>query len=248
MKQPLLLLIGAGLLAGCAVTLAPHTPYIPVVRDRGQAEARFSTGLNGTELQLGYQLTEHLVLNTSLLSSRYPGKGNGFRAAELGLGYYYHSPNGFWLLGTHAGLTHGRGASGGNGCFECGSADSLSTSSAFAVGYMYAYVQPTVILLNGNRSWGIGMRVGQTYYHQLNEVRTFSSSGRTQVFDYAGHTSTFIQPTFIMSWQLQRWLALSSSFGIQGFLGPYTRLNSVNPFVVQVGIHLVMNTRPAEHH
>ena len=69
MKQPVLLLTAAGLLTGCAATLAPHTPYIPVVRDRGQAEARLSTGLNGTELQLGYQLTEHLVLNTSLLNT-----------------------------------------------------------------------------------------------------------------------------------------------------------------------------------
>ena len=245
MKQLILLLIGAGLLAGCAATLAPHTPYIPVVRDRGQAEARLSTGLNGTELQLGYQLTDHLVLNTSLLSYRYSGKGSGFRSAELGLGYYYNSPNGFWRLGTHAGLSYGRGASGGNGCFECGSADSLSTSSAFDVRYTYAYVQPTAILLDGNRSWSIGLRVGQTYYHQLNEVRTFSINGRTQAFDYAGRTSTFVQPTFMMSWQLQRWLALSSSLGIQGFLGPYTRLNSVSPFVVQVGLHLVVNPRPA---
>jgi hypothetical protein len=245
MKQLVLLLIGAGLLAGCAVTLAPHTPYIPVVRDRGQAEARLSTGLNGTELQLGYQLTNHLVLNTSLLSYRNPGKGNGFRAAELGLGYHYHSPNGFWRLGTHAGLSYGRGSSGGNGCFECASADSLSTSSAFDMRYIYAYVQPTAILLDGNRSWGFGLRVGQTYYQQLNEVRTFSISGRTQTFDYAGRTSTFVQPTFMMSWRLQRWLALSSSLGIQGFLGPYARLNSINPFVAQASLHLVVNTRLA---
>lgn len=114
----LLLTPVAGLLSGCIYTLAPHTPYLPVIRDRGQAEARVSTGLNGSELQLGYQVTDKLVLHAALLSYGRSAAGNKFRSGDLGLGYYYNSPNGFWRLGMHAGLAHGSGASGNNGCFE----------------------------------------------------------------------------------------------------------------------------------
>ena len=59
MRQHLLSVCGAAVLSGCAVTLAPHVPYLPMIRDRGQAEARFSTGFGGSELQLGYQISDN---------------------------------------------------------------------------------------------------------------------------------------------------------------------------------------------
>ena len=86
MKQIILLSCVASILSGCAVTLAPHIPYLPMIRDKGQAEARLSTGFSGSELQLGYQVTDKLVLHTALLTKGTAQKGHKLHSADLGLG------------------------------------------------------------------------------------------------------------------------------------------------------------------
>lgn len=246
MKLPVLFSLAALFLAGCARTLVPHTAYIPLIRDRGQAEIRVSTGFNGSELQAGYAITDHLVLHTALLNYGRSTANNNFHSADLGLGYYYNSPNGLWRLGGHAGLTYGAGSSGGNGCFECPAPDSLSSTSAYAVRYTYAYVQPTVLLLEDNqRTWGFGLRLGQVYYHRFKEMRTLRISGETQAVDYTGRTLAFVQPTFQYSYRASRWLAFSGTFGAQDFLGHSADTDNMNPFVGQIGVHLLVN-RPTK--
>ena len=242
MKQLLLLAGAAGLLAGCAPTLAPHTPYIPVIREKGQFEARVATGLGGSELQLGYNITNRLVLHTGLLSTGRPARAKGFRSADLGLGYYYLSPNGFWRLGLHTGLAYGGGTSGSPSCFECVPG---SISSEYDVRYTYGYVQPTVILLGGARhTWGFALRVGQAYYQQLDEKLTDFASGQTRLVTHPGHTSTFVQPVLQSTYQLLPWLLLSSKFGVQRFLGPSSRLNDMSSLVAQGSLHFVLRKRP----
>ena len=240
------LMLGAGWLSGCVYTLAPHTPYLPVVRDRGQAEARVSTGLNGSELQVGYQLSNKLVLHTALLQFGRAAAGTRFRSGDLGLGYYYASPNGLWRLGLHAGVAHGRGVSGNNSCFECPAPDSTSATSTYAVRYTYGYVQPTALLFAGEQqTWGFGLRIGQGYYHQLERTRTFRLSGEEEALDYAGQTVTFFQPTVQWSRGVSRWLTLSGTIGVQSFLRNYTPPAQLHPFIGQVGIHFLVSKRPA---
>ena len=193
MKKFALLVLATALLVGCAPTLAPHTPYLPMLRARGNTEVRVATGFGGSELQLGYQATSRLVLHASLLDYRRLRTGQGFRSGDLGLGYYYLLPNGFWRLGMHGGLAYGSGTSGSASCFEC--AASSRYSSEYDLRYTYAYLQPTVLMLkDARRTWGFALRLGQTYYHRLSEVRTEDAAGQPQFFTYAGHTSTFVQP------------------------------------------------------
>ena len=228
-----------GLLAGCAPTLVPHAAYLPLIRDRGQAEARLSTGLNGSELQLAYQVTDKFVLHSALLNYRHGRSDDdkGFRSADLGLGYYYNSPNGFWRLGGHAGMAYGSGTSR-SGCFDC-----FGPSSTYSVRYTYAYVQPTVLLLEGDQAWGFGLRVGRAYYHHFTKVGADTLRGPILTTSYAGRQITFVQPTFQYSYRVRRWLAFSGTFGSQGFLANTEALDSVNPFVGQLGIHFVLNKR-----
>ena len=229
-----------GLLVGCAPTLIPHAAYLPLIRDRGQAEARLSTGLNGSELQMAYQATDKLVLHAALLNYRHgrSGDGKGFRSADLGVGYYYNSPNGFWRLGGHAGMAYGGGTSGSSTCFECS-----GPGSEYRVRYTYAYVQPTVLLLEGNQAWGFGLQVGRAYYHRFTKVGADTLRGPILTTSYAGHQVTFVQPTFQYSYRVRRWLAFSGTFGSQGFLANTGALDRVNPLVGQLGIHFVLNKR-----
>ena len=240
MKFVLITLV-AGLLVGCAPTLAPHSPYIPVLRERGEAEVRLGTGIGGSELQLAYQATDNLVLHGGLLHLGRPNSGRVFRSAELGAGYYYLSPNQIWRLGIHGGFAYGSGKSGSS-CFDCAAVDRYSK---YSVRYTYAYVQPTVIFMEGERhSWSLAMRVGQTYYHQLNEQRYADRMPEPQLYSHAGRSATFVQPMFQTDYRLRRWLRLSSRFGIQGFWGEQSPLNNVEPFVVQGAVHFIVNTRP----
>ena len=239
MKQRVLLAL-VGLLAGCAPTLAPHTSYIPLVRERGEAEARVATGIGGSEIQLGYQLTTRLVVPAGGLSYGRKAAGTHFYSAEAGAGYYYPSPNGRWRLGMHAGIAYGAGTSGNNGCFECGDA----AFSAFGVRYTYAYVQPTVLLLEDPRhTWGLALLVGQAYYLKLNEQRTYPTINQVVSADYQGHASVFVQPMFQYSYQAQRWLMISAKAGTQSFLGTPNRLNALSGLVAQASVHFVVNTR-----
>lgn len=240
MKQRLLLAM-VGLLAGCAPTLAPHTSYIPLVRERGEAEARVATGVGGSEVQFGYQLTNRLVVHAGGLSYGRKAAGTRFYSAEAGAGYYYPSPNGRWRLGMHAGLAYGAGSSGNNGCFECGNA----SFSAFNVRYTYAYVQPTVLLLEDARhTWGLALLVGQTYYLKLDEKRTYVTNNQMILSDYEGHASVFLQPMFQFSYQAQRWLTVSAKAGAQSFLDTPNRLNVAGGLVAQASVHFVVNARP----
>ena len=226
----------ATLLAGCAPTLVPHTAYLPTIRDRGQVEIRVSTGFNGSELQAGYQATDKLILHAALLNYRHrrSGDGKGFRSADLGAGYYYASPNGYWRLGGHAGAAYGAGTSGSSTCFEC-----LDTpSTEYQVRYTYAYLQPTALLRTANQTWGFGLRIGHAYYHELTELRAEILGGPILATSYAGHQGTFMQPTFQYSYQVVRWLGFSSSFGVQRFLNRSAAIGTVNPLVGQVGMHI----------
>ena len=240
--QRYIIALSMGLLAGCTVTLAPHTPYLPVLRSRGEAEAHVGTGIGGSEVQLGYQATDRLVLHTGLLSYGRRTAGTHFLSADAGAGYYYPSPNGRWRLGMHAGLAYGSGTSGGNGCFECGS----SSFSKFDVRYAYAYVQPTVLLLEDARcTWGLAVMVGHTYYSQLDELRTNPTTNQVVFSAHGGHTSTFVQPMFQFSYQARRWLTLSTKVGSQGFVGPPERLDATGRLVAQVALHFVVGPRAA---
>ena len=230
----------ATLLTGCAPTLVPHTAYLPTIRDRGQAEIRVSTGFNGSELQAGYQATDKMVLHAALLNyrNRRSGDGKGFRSADLGAGYYYASPNGNWRLGGHAGVAYGSGTSGSSSCFECS-----GPGSEYSVRYTYAYIQPTVLLLEGNQTWGVGLRVGRAYYHRLTELSADTVGGPIQTLEYTGRLTTFLQPTFQFSRQIVPWLAFSGSFGVQGFWRDSGRPDHINPFVGQAAVHFVVGKR-----
>ena len=226
------------LLTGCAPTLVPHTAYLPTIRDRGQTEIRISTGLNGSELQAGYQATNQLVLHAALLNyrNRRSGDGKGFRSADLGAGYYYASPNGYWRLGGHAGAAYGSGTSGSRACFECAGNE---TGTEYQVRYTYAYVQPTALLHTANQTWGFGLRLGHAYYHELTELHAEVLGGPIMATSYAGYQGTFVQPTFQYSWRVLRWLGFSSSFGVQGFMKNSAAIGSASPLVGQVGLQVV---------
>ena len=237
-EKHLVAILAAALLTGCAPTLVPHTAYLPTIRDRGQAEIRVSTGFNGSELQAGYLATDKLVLHAALLNyrNRRSGDGKGFRSADLGAGYYYASPNGYWRLGGHAGAAYGSGTSGSSACFECGGA----AGTEYEVRYAYAYVQPTALFQTTNQTWGFGLRIGHAYYHELTALRAEMMGGPIVATNYAGHQGTFMQPTFQYSWRVLRWLGFSGSFGVQRFLNNSAAIGTVNPLVGQVGLHIVL--------
>ncbi|MET4075742.1 hypothetical protein [Hymenobacter sp. UYCo722] len=228
----------ATLLAGCAPTLVPHTAYLPTIRDRGMVEIRASTGLNGSELQAGYQATDKLILHAALLNYRHrrSGDGKGFRSADLGAGYYYASPNGNWRLGGHAGVAYGSGTSGNSLCFECAGTD---TGTEYEVRYTYVYLQPTALFRSANQTWGFGLRMGHAYYHELTALRAEVPGGPILATSYAGHQGAFVQPTFQYSFQVLRWLGFSSSFGVQRFLNSSAEIGTVNPLVGQAGLQFV---------
>ncbi|SFQ39767.1 hypothetical protein [Hymenobacter arizonensis] len=215
---------------------------MPVIRDKGQGEAALATGLNGTELKAGYQLTDKLIVHTSLLQYGLLRDVNKFRSADLGVGYYYNSPNGFWRLGMHTGAAYGSGKSAGGGGFD---STGPIVSSDYNLRYSYAYVQPTVLLLDNRKTWGIGVRFGRAYYHRFTLLRTDSTGGPTQNINYAGRQAAFVQVSAQHSYQLSRWLMLSGSFGAQGYLNKPTAIGDMPPFVGQVGIHFLLSNRSA---
>lgn len=235
--------LAAFFLVGCARTLVPHTVYIPLVKDRGQAEVRISTGTNASEVQAGYQATDRLVVHLALLNKGRLGADKGFRSADVGLGYYFELPNGRWRLGGHVGVASGGGSSGSTGaCFECVGPGS---ASEYRVRYSYAYVQPTVLLVEGTRSWGIGLRVGRAYYHRFDRMRADTLGGPIRTMQYTGRQATFVQPTFQFGFQVSRWLALSTVFGLQGFVGVPQADSNMSSFVGQIGAHLLLSKRAA---
>ncbi|MBF9236400.1 hypothetical protein I2I05_03235 [Hymenobacter sp. BT683] len=240
MKQLLLLSCSAGVLSGCAVTLAPHTPYIPVIRDKGQTELAVATGVNGSELKGGYQLTDKLLVHAALLDFGQSRRTNKFRSADLGLGYYYNSPNGFWRLGMHGGAAYGGGTSNGSEEFE-----NLSPTpgSHYKVRYTYGYLQPTIIHLQGNQVWGVGLRVARAYYHRFAQLRADTLGGPLATVNYQGRQAAFVQLAFQYSYQVMPWLSASTSFGVQGFLNKPQAIGDMNPFIGQVGLHFTINKR-----
>ena len=219
--------------------MVPHTAYIPLTRDQGQAEIRVSTGTNASEVQAGYQITNRLVVHTALLNKGGLSTSKAFRSADLGLGYYYESPNGLWRLGGHAGLASGAGSSGSTGgCFEC---VGTGSASEYRVRYSYAYVQPTVLLVEDVRSWGFGLRVGRAYYHRFDRMRADTLGGPITTTRYAGRQVTFVQPTFQFGYQVSRRFAFSAVLGVQGFVGTPQVGNDMSSFVGQMGAHLLLS-------
>ena len=239
MKQLLPIVCGVVALSGCAVTLAPTTPYIPLIEERGQAEVKLSSSITARqlELQLGYQLTDRVVLHASGLSLARNKRGTRFGSADLGLGYYFPLRDERWRLGTHAGLAYGGGASGGEFCFDCN-----GPFSTYESRYTYVYLQPTVVLRDGTRSWGFGLRVGQAYFHRLDEEQSELLPGgtSTQVFDRSGRTFTFLQPTFQFSRRLRHGIHLSSSVGVQASVSKRSSLDLLNPFIAQANLHILI--------
>jgi hypothetical protein len=210
---------------------------LPVLREQGQAEVRASTGLSGTELQLAYQVTNNLVVHSSLLGYGLRREQNRFNSADLGLGYYYSSPNGFWRLGAHAGAAYGGGTSSSSG------PRGLGLGASYNVRYTYAYIQPTVLLLEGSHTWGVGLRMGRAYYHRLIKSGADSLGGPVLSTSYAGRQHGFVQATFQSSRRLTPWLTVSTSFGAQGFFKDRAFLMNMDPFIGQVGLHLTLRPR-----
>ena len=243
MKSLLFPALAALLLAGCAPTIAPHVPYLPLLRHKGQAEARATLGLLGkkAEFQLGYQATDRLVLHTALFKYGALTNGEGFRSAELGAGYYRPIANDRWRLGLHAGLATGRGASGERFCHGCD-----GPNPSYSVGYTYAYLQPTALLQAKKLTVGLGLRLAQARYHRLTESQVVFSGSQPPPVSYASHYSAFAQPVAQLSYRVLPWLALSGAGGLQFFLGRYHRFDSVDPVVGQVGLHVLLGPRPGQ--
>jgi hypothetical protein len=239
MKQILLCACGTGLLSGCAVTLAPHTPYLPLIRDKGQAEARVSTGFSGNELQLGYQVTDKLIVHSAFLTKGRSQNGTRLYSADLGLGYYYSSPNGFWRFGMHGGLASGGGKSYISGA---GFEGSLPTPPVdYKVRYTYAYVQPTVHLHQGRHTWSFGLRMSRAYYHQFTRMGADTIGGVVNTLDYAGAQVPFAQSVLQYGYRVSPLVNLSATAGAQTLLpyqGPFVSMSS--GFIGQVGVHLTL--------
>lgn len=243
MKRLLPAAAGIFLIVGCTPTLVPHTPYLPMLRDKGQIEARISTGLKGEEMQLGYQATKRLVLHVSGLRYERADAGKSFRSADVGLGYYWPLANGQWRLGLHGGVARGKGTAEGAGQF-CDGCQEVPPS--FRVSYSYLYVQPTALLLNGAEdrwSAGAALRLGWAHYQQLDELNFDLLGNPTTQIDHSGHQAVFLQPMLQQNFRVLPWLALSSSTGFQFYVGPRnTRLNRVYPLVAQVGLHFIIGS------
>ena len=247
MKHSVLLVLTGLSISGCVSTLVPHTAYLPSVQRKGDIEAKLASNLNlsRVEGQAGYQLTEQLVLHTAVLGTRRSGSGRGFLSAELGAGYYRVSPNGLWRLGLDAGVAQGGGRSSSpTSCFEC-AGDRYPYSEKYQVRYSYGYVQPTVQLKTHNLTWGVAFRIGQAYYHRLEEMRMDSSNSPVQTLSHSGHLAAFVQPTFQLRDQIRPWLAASVNISFVEYLGPASRLDNANPMVTQLGVHLMLNKRDA---
>ena len=130
-----------------------------------------------------------------------------------------------------------------SGCFEC-AGDRYPYSEAYRV--RYSYVQPTVQLKTNDVTCGVALRLGQTYYHRLTEMRMDSTNSPMLTLSHAGHQATFIQPAFQLRGQIQPWLAASGSLNFVEYLGPVSRLDRANPMVTQFGLHLLLPAaRPA---
>lgn len=239
--KPLLLLPAVALFAGCVTTLVPHAPYLPAVEKKGEVEVQVASNLllSKADLQVGYQATGHWVLHTAFMGTRSSGRDAGFLSGELGAGYYYTSPREGWRLGLDAGVAHGGGSSSRSGCFEC-AGDPFPLSESYRVRYTYGYVQPTVLLKTGQFSWGLALRLGRACYHQLDEVRVDSAGSRAQEFSYAGHQSVFVQPAFLLRYQIRPWLLASGSLSGVNFWGPYSRLDIAISPVTQLSVQFVL--------
>ena len=243
MKPLLLFVCGTALLSGCAVTLAPHVPYLPVIRDRGQAEARVSTGFSGSELQLGYQLSDKVVVHGALLAKGRARNGTKLYSGDLGLGYYYSSPNGFWRFGVHGGLASGGGnSSGGGGSFE---GSDPTPPVDYRVRYTYAYVQPTMHLHKNRQTWSFGLRLGRTYYHQLMRTGADTVGGLVSTRSYGGTQVPFGQTAFQYSYRASPLVHLSTTFGTQALLHgqrPFVSMSSA--IIAQIGVQLTLHELP----
>jgi hypothetical protein len=239
MKHCLLLSCVASALSGCAVTLAPHIPYLPAIRDEGQAEARLSTGFTGSELQLGYQVTDKLVVHAALLTKGRSQSGHKLRSADLGLGYYYSSPNGFWRFGVHGGLAYGGGRSFVSGASFEGSEPTPPVD--YRVRYTYAYVQPTVHLHEDRHTWSFGFRVSRAYYHQFMRTSADTIGGMVNTRDYGGTQVPFGQSVLQYAYRASPLVNLSATFGAQALFYDQRPFISMSSAVVgQVGICLTL--------
>lgn len=247
MKHSLLWLLASGLIVGCAPTLAPHIPYLPTVRTKGEVEAGGTIGRSSRQLIVGYQATDRLVLNSSLLFLGNSQTSKRYLSGEVGAGYYWPSAAGRWRLGGHAGLVYGSGRSGtDNFCLD--KCDDL-TSKSYSSRYAYAYVQPAAMLVTDEANVGFGLRIGRTHYYKLDEnIYMFSAmSGRrdsTSTVNHAGHGSTFVQPVMQIQYRVYPWMAVSGGMGMQFFIGRRTPLNDMSPFIGQVGLHFVLGAKP----
>ena len=247
MKHALFWLLTSGLMVGCAPTLAPHIPYLPAVRTKGEVEVGGTTGLTGNELTIGYQATSRLVLNSSLLYLNRPKSGKDYLSGEVGVGYYWPQTAGRWRLGGHAGLAYGGGRSGtDNFCIDKCSNELVFKS--YDSRYAYAYVQPTALLVTDEATVGFGLRIGRTHYNKLEEniymlSVTPSRGDSTSIVNHAGHGSTFMQPIMQVHYRPRPWLALSGGMGFQFFLNKRTPLNNTAPFIGQVGLHFVLGSK-----
>jgi hypothetical protein len=178
-----------------------------------------------------------------LLTKGRAQNGTRLYSADLGAGYYYSSPNGFWRLGVHGGLASGGGRSSTSGASFEGSAP--APPADYRVRYTYAYVQPTVHLHDDRQTWSFGLRLGQAYYHRFTQVSADTLGGMVNTYNYGGAQVPFVQPVFQYAYRVSPVVHLSTSFGAQALLTeqrPFVDFGSA--VVAQVGLHLTLQELP----
>lgn len=122
---------------------------------------------------------------------------------------------------------------------DCGRSDP-NPIGQYAVRYGIGYVQPTALLLAHNLTWGLGLRLGNAYYWQFDEVVIDPSGQQQLVASFAGHRATFVQPTVQANYRAQPWLALSTGLSVQGFVGAGNSRGTMDPFMGQAGLHFIL--------
>ena len=90
-------------------------------------------------------------------------------------------------------------------------------------------------------AWGFGLRVERAYCHRLDQLRADTLGGPSRITQAI--RQLFCSLLFNSAVGCGSWLTLSSSFGVQRFLGRCDQPANLNPFVGQVGLHFVLNRK-----
>lgn len=236
------LLFGLGsALPACAPLLAPPTPYVPLVRARGEAELHLGAGLSGNELQAAYAATDALVLTAAGNSYRRARAGHRLFAAELGaVRHWQTKPHLSTLLGGGAGV--GGGFTGvDNGWW--GVKYDRDRYVTYRSRYTYAYLQPALALRDGSGgALTVTTRLSYVVFDRL-EATTVYFFGPTVQANRAGQQTMLLQPA-IAYWQdvnpIVRW---GIQAGAQVELGHHYYASAPPPQILQLSLTLKLPPR-----